>query len=101
MGPAYSGQFVFNVLAKEKQPWAIDYYNKLCARMLQPIEKQLARTQFLAGTDYSIADVMAYPVATVSALRYPGSLSEHPNMARWAQEIGVRPAVQRGMKVPS
>ncbi|MBK6597764.1 MAG: glutathione S-transferase family protein [Proteobacteria bacterium] len=101
VGPAYSGQFVFNVIAKDKQPWAVDFYNKLCTRMLQPIEQQLTKTRYLAGDDYSIADIMAYPVAAVSALRFPGSLDAHPQMARWAAAIGTRPAVQRGMKVPA
>jgi len=32
--------------------------------------------------------------------RFPGDLGAHPHIARWAAEVGVRPAVQRGMKVP-
>jgi GST-like protein len=62
LGPAYSGQFVFNVVAREKQPWAIDFYNALCTRLLGPLEQQLGRTAFLAGEQYSIADIIAYPV---------------------------------------
>lgn len=101
LAPAYSGQFVFNVLAREKIPFAIEYYDRLCLRLVQVLEDQLARTPYLAGTEYSIADVIAYPVATVSMKRFPGDLSGHPNLARWAQELGARPAVKRGMKVPS
>lgn len=101
LGPAYSGQFVFNVVAQEKLPWAIDFYNRLCSRLLGPLEQQLGRTPFLAGDEYTIADIIAYPVAAVSMLRYPGHLDGHPNLARWAKEIAARPAVQRGMKVPS
>jgi len=98
--PAYSGQFVFNVLAPEKIPWAIGFYDKLCLRLLQPMEARLAAVPFLAGDEYSIADVIAYPVAVVSTKRHPGNLDGHPNIARWAAEVGARPAVQRGMKVP-
>jgi GST-like protein len=101
LGPAYSGQFVFNVFAPEKLPWAIEFYNKLCLRLLKPLDIQLARTRYLAGEDYTIADIIAYPAAAISARRFPGSLADFPSIARWAAEIGARPAVARGMKVPS
>lgn len=101
VAPAYSGQFVFNVLAPDKQPWPIEFYNKLCTRMLQPLEQQLARTPYLAGDAYTIADIIAYPVAAVSAKRYPGNLDAYPHLARWAALVGARPAVQRGMRVPA
>ena len=100
VGPAYSGQFAFGVLAPERLPWAIEYYQKLCDRMLAVLEQQLARTTYLAGDEYTIADVIAYPTAVVSVKRYPGDLSAYPHLARWAALVGARPAVQRGMKVP-
>lgn len=101
ISPAYSGQFVFNVVAQEKQPWAIAFYDRLCSRLIQVMEDQLATSAFLAGTEYSIADILAYPVAAVSMKRFPGTLDAHPNIARWSSTIGARPAVQRGMKVPA
>jgi GST-like protein len=100
IGPAYSGQFVFNIIAPEKQAWAIDFYDRLCLRLLAPMETRLGGSRFLVGDGYSIADVIAYPVAAVSMKRFPGGLDAHPNIARWAGEVGARPAVQRGMKVP-
>jgi GST-like protein len=69
--------------------------------MAQTIEDQLAMTPYLGGDEYSIADILAYPVATVSMKRYPGNLDGHPNIARWAAMLGARPGVQRGMRVPS
>lgn len=100
IAPAFSGQFVFNVVAQEKQPWAIAFYEKLCLRMAQTLEDQLSTSEYLAGDDYTIADVLAYPVATVSMKRYPGSLADHPHLSRWAATLSARPAVQRGMRVP-
>lgn len=100
LAPAYSGQFVFNVIAPEKNAWAIGFYDQLCLRLLAPMESRLGASRFLAGDGYSIADVIAYPVAAVSMKRFPGGLDAHPNIARWAAEVGARPAVQRGMKVP-
>jgi len=101
ISPAYSGQFVFNVVAQEKQPWAISFYDRLCTRMINVLDDQLATTRFLAGLEYTIADILAYPVAAVSMKRFPGNLNGHPHIARWSAEIGARPAVQRGMTVPT
>ena len=101
IGPAYTGQFVFNVLAKEKLPFAIDFYNRLCLRMIQAMEVQLAKSEYLAGEHYTIADILGYPVAAISMKRHPANLDAHPHMARWAATLAARPAVQRGMKVPS
>lgn len=100
LAPAFSGQFVFNVLAPEKIPYAIGFYDRLCDRLVKVLEDQLGRSPYLAGDEYSIADVIAYPVASVSMRRYPGSLDGHPQLARWAATVGARPAVQRGMRVP-
>lgn len=100
VGPAFSGQFVFSVIAPDKQPWAIQFYDNLCLRMLGAMERQLGHSPYLAGPDYTIADMIAYPVAAVSMKRFPGTLDGHPHIARWAGVVGARPAVQRGMKVP-
>jgi len=100
LAPAYSGQFVFNVIAPDKNAWAIDFYDRLCLRLLGPLESRLGTSRFLAGDSYSIADVIAYPVAAVSMKRFPGGLGAHPHIARWTAEVGARPAVQRGMKIP-
>lgn len=99
LAPAYSGQFVFGTLAPEKLPWAIAFYDQLCLRMLAPLEQQLTQSRHLAGEEYTIADVIAYPVAAVSMQRFPGHFAAHPQIARWAAEVGARPAVQRGMRV--
>ena len=78
IGPAYSGQFVFNVMAPEKLPWAVEFYDKLCTRMVKTLEQRLAQSRFLAGDDYTIADIIAYPVPAVSMKRYPGNLDALP-----------------------
>jgi GST-like protein len=65
------------------------------------MDDQLAHTEFLAGAEYSIADILAYPVAAISMKRYPGNLDGHPHIARWASILRARPAVQRGMSVPA
>jgi len=98
---AYAGQFAFSLLAKEPQPWGLAFYNGLADRFLGVVERQLAAHRHLAGDDYTIADVLAYPSLTVSTKRYPGSLASYPAIARYVTEVGARPAVQRGMQVPA
>jgi GST-like protein len=100
VAPAYSAQYVFNAMAPEPLPWAIEFYDRLCLRMVNALETRLGAAPFLAGDEYTIADIIAFPVAAVSMQRYPGSLERHPHIARWAAKVGARPAVQRGMRVP-
>lgn len=101
LGPAYAGQFVFGTLLPEKVPAAIEHFERLCLRMLGALDTRLRATRWLAGDEYTIADMLAYPTAAVSAQRFPGTLADFPNVARWAAEVGARPGVQRGMRVPA
>lgn len=101
LAPAYSGQFVFGVLAPEPLPWAREFYARLCTRMLGALESRLQSHAYLGGAEYSIADVLAYPVAAVSARRFPGTLADFSALRGWSERIAERPAVQRGMRVPA
>jgi GSH-dependent disulfide-bond oxidoreductase len=101
LGPAYSGQFVFGTLMQDKVPAAIQHFERLCLRILGALDVRLRDHHWLAGEQYTIADMLAYPAAAVSAQRFPGNLDAFANLARWAAEVGARPAVQRGMRVPS
>ena len=60
--------------------------------------------QYLAGAEYSIADIACYPwtLAATTFLKdtLSDSLKTKPQIARWLNAVGDRPAVQRGMQVP-
>ncbi len=101
IGPAFTGEFIFGHLMPEKIPFAIQHYDKEVKRYLAVMEKRLSESPFLAGPDYTVADVLAYPVAATSAQRTADKLEPYPHIARWAAGIGERPAVQRGMQPPS
>ena len=60
------------------------------------VEQHLSQHQYLAGNDYSIADISAYPWAKRMEL----DAITFPNITRWLSLVGSRPAVQRGMKIP-
>ena len=58
------------------------------------LEQHLSQNEYLAGDEYSIADMSAFPWA--SAMEF----DNRPSIARWLKHVGQRPAVQRGMLIP-
>ena len=60
--------------------------------------RNLAKTRYLAGNDYTIADIASFPW-TRSWQNQGIELAAFPNVKRWHEEIAARPAVQRGVEV--
>ena len=85
--------------AMEKIPYAIERYTTESKRILGVMEKQIGAHGYLAGPDYSIADIASY-AWVVSADRILGGLADYPAVMSWLENLGNRPAVQRGMRVP-
>jgi GSH-dependent disulfide-bond oxidoreductase len=99
VGPMFGQTHHFLRAAKEEVPYAIDRYKKETDRLYGVMDKELGTREFLAGKMYSIADIATYPWVA----RYEWhktDLNQFPNVKRWFDEIGKRPAVQRGMAVP-
>jgi GST-like protein len=65
-------------------------------RLFSVLDRRLREAEYLAGADYTIADVSAYPWVVRHA-DYGTGLDGWPALKRWAEEVGARPAVQRGM----
>ena len=91
--------------APTKIEYAIDRFSMEVKRQLDVLDRRLADNAFLAGNDYSIADIAAWPWYGALAL---GRLYEageflqvqtYDNVQRWAKEIDSRPAVKRGRMV--
>ncbi len=104
LGPMLGQLGHFAVMSKEKVPPAIDRFTTEAGRLLGVAERRLAGSAFLGGSEYSIADVAAYPwlLAAGTMLRdaLGDLLSDTPALHEWMARIGERPAVQAGMKVP-
>lgn len=99
VGPMFGQYNHFNRFAPEKIPYAIERYKKETLRLLGVLNRQLAKQAFLAES-YSIADIATFP--WVASYEFMGlTLDDYPHLQRWLEEIAKRPAVQRGMKVPS
>lgn len=101
VGPMFGQAGHFTLYSKEKIPYGVERYTKESRRILGVMQGQLAQRRFLAGDEYTIADIATYPW-TNSILRIPtiGSLDEWPAIVRWREEIAARPAVQRGLERP-
>lgn len=95
----------FYAYAPVKIKYAIDRYTMEVKRQLDVLDRQLAERPFIAGDNYSIADMAIWPWygALVKGLLYGAeqflSVHEYKHVQRWADDIYARPAAQRGRMV--
>ena len=95
----------FYAYAPEKLEYPIDRYAMEVKRQLDVLDKQLAVREYIAGSDYSVADMAIWPwygQLVLGELYGAGEflqVHEYTHVVRWAQHIAQRPAVQRGRKV--
>jgi len=76
-------------------PYAKDRYRNETARLLGVLNTQLAGNRYVAGDFYSIADMAIWPWASLWEGQEQ-TLDDKPHLARWLDEVGARPAVQKG-----
>jgi GSH-dependent disulfide-bond oxidoreductase len=88
----------FASYAVEKIPYAIERYTNEVKRLHRALEHRLAETRYLAGDEYSMADIITFPWIR-GAERRNINLSDYPSVKRRHDEIAARPAVQRGVAV--
>jgi len=95
----------FYVYAPEKIPYAIDRYAMEVKRQMDVLDQHLASSRYLAGEDYTIADMATWPwygQLAQGALYQAGEFLQvqaYTHVQRWAEEIALRPAVRRGRMV--
>jgi GST-like protein len=99
VGPMFGQVHHFVRSAPEPVPYAIERYSRETRRLYAVLDSHLAHQQYLAG-DYSIADIATFPWVARHEW-HKVDLADFPHVKRWFDAIGSRPAVQRGMKVPS
>ncbi|MFN7398659.1 MAG: glutathione S-transferase family protein [Sandaracinobacter sp.] len=98
LGPMMGQASHFRNYAPEKVPYAIERYTNESLRLLAVMDKRLADRDFLAGADYSIADMACYPWASVGAKLLAGEVAM-PNLDRWVAAIAARPATARAYAI--
>ena len=98
LGPMLGQAHHFRIYAPEKIEYAVNRYSNEAKRLYGVLDKQLSKTAYLAGDEYTIADLASFPW-TRSWKNQGIELSDYPNVQRWFDAINARPAVQRGVNV--
>jgi GST-like protein len=96
---AMAGQLhFFQSLAPQHVPFAIERFAKEVNRIFSVLDKQLANHAYIAGPDYTIADMAAFTwAATYDMLQLP--IEKYPHVRRWLEAIAARPAVRRAYEI--
>ncbi len=95
----------FYAYAPTKIEYAIDRFAMEAKRQLDVLDRRLAESEFLAGSDYSIADMAVFPWygGLTKGWIYDAAeflqVQDYKNVVRWTDAIAARPAVQRGRMV--
>ncbi len=95
----------FYAYAPTKIEYAIDRYAMEVKRQMDVLDRRLAETEYLAGPEYTIADMAVWPWygSLAKGLLYEGgeflSVQDYKNVLRWTDQIAERPAVKRGRMV--
>jgi GSH-dependent disulfide-bond oxidoreductase len=99
VGPFFGQVHHFLRAAKVEVPYAIERYVKEKDRVYGVLDRRLGEARYLAGDEYTIADIATYPWVARHEW-HQTDLNLFPNVKRWFDAIGARPAVPRGMAVP-
>lgn len=98
VGPMLGQAHHFRIYAPEKVPYAIDRYTNEARRLYGVMERQLQTHAYIAGDEYTIADIAIFP--WLRSWQNQGiDWAEFPTLKAWFERIGERPAVQRGVQV--
>lgn len=100
VGPMFGQVHHFLRAAPEPVPYAIERYSKEKDRLYGVLDKRLADNEWCGGADYGVADFAIYPWAARHEW-HRIDLAAYPNVKRWYDAMGARPAVKKGMAVPA
>jgi GST-like protein len=98
VGPMLGQTHHFRAYAPEKVEYAINRFSNEARRLYGVMDKQLATNDYIAGREYTIADMAVWPWLR-SHEKQGIDIGEFPNVKAWFEAIGNRPAVQRGITV--
>ncbi len=83
---------------QEGNAYAVERFTKEANRLFGVMDRRLARAEYLAGDEYTIADISTHPWTRMPERRGV-NVDDYPNCKRWFDQINERPAVQRANKI--
>jgi GST-like protein len=98
VGPMLGQAHHFRQYAPEKIPYAVERYTNEAARLYRVIDRRLAETTFIAGDEYTIADMAIFPWLR-SHENQGQTLDDYPSLKRWYEGMEARPAIRRALDV--
>ena len=98
VGPMLGQAHHFRGYAPEEIPYAVDRYTNEAARLYGVMDSRLSEVEYFVDDDYSIVDMAIYPWVA-SHKRQGQRIEDFPNLRRWYEAVGKRPAVRRAMEV--
>jgi GSH-dependent disulfide-bond oxidoreductase len=98
VGPMLGQAHHFRIYAPEKIEYAVARYTNEAKRLYGVMNKRLAKSKYIAGPEYTIADIAIFP--WLRSWKNQGiDWNDYPHLKGWFDEIAARPAVQRGVEV--
>jgi GST-like protein len=98
VGPMFGQMVHFIRFAPAGNDYSKSRYITQATRVTEVIDQRLAGNAFLAGSEYSVADVATHPwLRNIPMLMGAEAMAKFPNVARWVAEIDARPAVQAAL----
>lgn len=98
VGPMLGQAHHFRIYAPEKIDYAIKRYTNEAKRLYGVMDKQLSTHRYIAGDEYTIADIAIFP--WLRSWQNQGvDWADYPHLKKWFDEIAARPAVIRGVQV--
>jgi len=98
VGPMFGQASHFTNYAPERVPYGIERYTKEAERLLGVMDRRLDGRQWLAGDDFSVADIANYCWVATHSVR-TAAAERWPHVQRWVDRIAARPGVARGWTV--
>jgi GST-like protein len=97
VGPMFGQYTHFKMFAPPGNEYGESRYRTQAVRVFEVLDHRLGEARFLAGDDYSIADMATFPWTRDRAAKWGGNWDGYKNVRRWFDEIAARPAVAKMM----
>ena len=100
VGPMFGQNGYFQGYCPEDVPLAKERYHNVCKQLYGVMDRRLGESEYLAGSNYSMADVATFPWTMPKQQEmHRIDITQYPNVRRWSETVAMRPAVQRGIAV--